>query len=67
LAVQIESLFAAHDQAGSFIEAFPNEEATLDLEDLLIMPKIGQQIGPYKIISLIIVIRDLKPLRFYSR
>src|SRR2546425_411189 len=53
LAVQIESLFAAHDQAGSFIESFPNEEATVDLVDLPIEPMIGQQIGPYKVISLI--------------
>ncbi|MEK6321467.1 MAG: serine/threonine-protein kinase [Acidobacteriota bacterium] len=53
LAVEIESLFAAHDQAGSFIEGFPSDETTVALEDLAIKPLIGLQIGPYKVISLI--------------
>src|SRR5688572_9198583 len=59
LAVEIESLLAANDQAGSIIEAFSNQEATvnleasLNLEDLPIERMTGQQIGPYKVISLI--------------
>jgi hypothetical protein len=53
LAMEIESLLGANDRAGSFIEALPTEEATIDLEDLPIQPMIGKQIGPYKVISLI--------------
>lgn len=53
MAVEIESLLAAHDQAGSFIEAFPSDETTVALEDLAIEPLIGQQIGPYKVIKMI--------------
>jgi len=53
LAVEIESLLAAHDQAGSFIEGFPSDETTVALEDLPIGPMIGQQIGPYKVIKMI--------------
>src|SRR5262245_18105760 len=49
LAVEIESLFAAKDEAGSFIEAFPTDETTLALEDL----QTGEQIGPYKVIKMI--------------
>ena len=34
LASEVESLLAAHDGAGSFIEALPTGEATVALEDL---------------------------------
>jgi serine/threonine protein kinase len=53
LASEVESLLAAQDRAGSFIEAFPTGEATVALEDLPIEPVIGRQVGPYKVINLI--------------
>jgi len=53
LAVEIESLLAAHEQAGSFIEGFPSDETTVALQDLPIGPMIGKQIGPYKVIKMI--------------
>ena len=53
LAVEVESLLAAHERAGSFIEALPTGEATAALEDPQIDPLIGQQIGPYKVIKLL--------------
>ena len=34
LASEVESLLAAQDRAGSFIEAFPTGEATVAVEDL---------------------------------
>jgi serine/threonine-protein kinase len=53
LASEVESLLAANDQAGSFIEALPTGEATVALEDLPIEPMIGQMVGPYRVINLI--------------
>ena len=53
LASEVESLLAAHDGAGSFIEALPTGEATAALEDLPAEPMIGRQVGPYKVINLI--------------
>lgn len=48
---EVESLLAAHQQAGSFIEALPFEVAA----DLLAFGRaqsiIGQRIGPYKVMS----------------
>ena len=51
LSLEIESLLAAHDRAGSFIEALPAVEATAALEDLAIEPMVGRQIGHYKVTS----------------
>ena len=51
LASEIESLLAAHDRAGSFIESLPAGEATVELEALPIEPIIGRQIGPYIVTS----------------
>src|SRR5829696_3565953 len=51
LSSEIESLLAAHDRAGSFIEALPTGEATAALEDLPIEQMAGRQIGHYKVTS----------------
>jgi hypothetical protein len=51
LASEVESLLAAHDGAGSFIEALHTGEATVALEDPPVEPMVGRQVGPYKVIK----------------
>ncbi|HET8675622.1 MAG TPA: protein kinase [Blastocatellia bacterium] len=51
LALEIESLLGAHDQAGSFIEGLPNESTTLTLDAQPPDTIIGRRIGAYEVIQ----------------
>src|SRR5437867_5909254 len=48
---EAESLLAAHERAGSFIEAPPEHEVTELLADNRVHLEIGQRIGHYSVLS----------------
>jgi serine/threonine protein kinase len=50
---EVESLLAAHDRAGSFIETSPGRLAADMVNEGMDAPLSGQTIGPYKIIAAI--------------
>ena len=50
---EVESLLAAHLQAGSFIEDAPAEDLTLLLDGDQFRPIVGQSLGRYTILSLL--------------
>jgi len=50
LALEIESLLGAHDQAGAFIEGVPNNSMALTLDVQLPDALIGRRIGAYELI-----------------
>ncbi|HSF24380.1 MAG TPA: protein kinase [Blastocatellia bacterium] len=54
MASEVESLLAANDQAGSFIEALPTGEATVALEGEAVEPQlalVGRKISHYEVLS----------------
>src|SRR5712691_9893103 len=48
---EAESLLAAHERAGSFIEAPPAKEVTEVLADNRVHLEIGQRVGHYSVLS----------------
>ncbi|MCI0488298.1 MAG: protein kinase [Blastocatellia bacterium] len=53
LLAEVEALLRAYDSAGDFIEHSPQEAAVRALSESSDAPSLNQQIGPYRIVSLL--------------